>query len=150
MSKSISLEEKKFKAKILKAINEPLNSDMDETDCREWMSTLAEAKRYILNKIKICNKRTNELQLEAEILEATVAESVRSSGVGTATERKAIIDSKFTLHKDYKRIYSEMHRYEELIEGYQADLENLTEKSFAVRKIADFERVHLMYMDGDE
>jgi len=141
------LDDKKFKAKLLSAINDVIDPNMEESDCRRWMSILPEAKRYINNKIKVCRKRINNLELELELIEADISQSVRKTNTGAATERKAIIESAFRKDPLYKEYYSKIYDYQELIEGYQADLDNLTEKSFAVRKIADFEKVHLMYED---
>lgn len=140
----------KRKLDILKAINNPLNANMDEMECRKWMCILPEAKRYINNKIKICQKRIDDIVLELELLEAEVFEEVRAVYKGSATERKSVIEMKYRQNENYAKLYAEMYRYKALIEQYSADLDNLTEKSFAVRKIADFERVHLMYAEDED
>lgn len=138
-------EETVFKAKMLRAIEKPLDPDMDEISCREWMSLLPEAKRYINKKIAICRDRINKLELELEIIEAEIADEIRKRNSGSATERKAIIESAFRRDPRYNEKYTEIYKYQRMIDDYLADIDNLTEKSFSVRKIADFERTHLMY-----
>jgi hypothetical protein len=139
--------DKKLKSDIIEAIDSPLPLDMDESDCCWWMSRVAEAKRYVERKIKVCNRKINDLDLELEILNAEIGKKVRLAGEGTATERKSIIEDRYTTHKDYKVKWKRIYDYQALIADYQADLDNLNEKSFAVRKIADFLRVHMMYED---
>lgn len=138
-------EEKLAKARIIKVINDPINPDMDEADCRYWMSWLPEARRYLFNKIKVCQARINNIELELEVIKAEIGKKMRTRGVGSATERKAIIEDTFITDPRYVEKYQEIYRYNELIDKYRADLDNLTEKSFNVRKIADFERTHYAY-----
>lgn len=136
-----------FKRRLQKVINEQFNYNMEEMECREWLSLLPEALRYIHRKIAIVNNRIRELELDVELLEAEVAESVREQNIGTATERKSIIETTIRLNPKYKRLYAEIYKYQSLLDKYNADLINLNEKSWAIRKIADFEKVHCMYTD---
>lgn len=137
--------DKKYKTKIVKAINEPVSADMDEGLCREWMSLLPECKRYISQKIAVANRRINDINFQIDMLEAKTFETVRKTFTGAVSERKAIAENKFRLDEEYRELYNELTKYKSLIDEYRADLDNLSEKSYAVRKYADFERVHLMY-----
>lgn len=138
-----------FKRKLKKIINDQFNYNMEEMECREWLSLLPEALRYVHRKIAIVNDRIRNIEIELEILESSIAESVREQNIGTATERKSIIESTYRLDPNYKKFYAEMYKYQKLLEDYQADLVNLNEKSWAIRKIADFEKVHCMYTEDE-
>ena len=138
-----------FKRKLQKIINEQFNYNMDEMECREWLSLLPEALRYIHRKIAIVNDRIRGLELDVEIFEAEIASSVREQNIGTATERKSIIESTIRTNPQYKKLYAEIYKYQSLLEKYQADLVNLNEKSWSIRKIADFEKTHVMYSEGE-
>lgn len=138
-----------FKRKLLQVINKQFNYSMDEMETREWLSLIPEALRYVHRKIAIVDDRIRKLELDLEVIEAEIAEAVRSSNEGTATERKSIIESRFRTDPRYKQMYAEIYKYQSLRDEYQADIVNLNEKSWAIRKIADFEKVHALYTEDE-
>lgn len=125
---------------VLDIITMRLPANMDEAEIRYWMSMIPEAKSYIMRKIKVANRRINDIETYLELLEEKYNRHyVFNSNDGSITERKAFAKNKLIMSKEYNRLAKELNKLTEVVEEYNIQLEVVNEKSLAVRKLANFE-----------
>lgn len=130
---------------ILRVINNPLPDYFEEEDCIYWLSGLAEARKYLEKKIAKLRRERALLSQSLDILESTISQKVRDDNIGTATERKKITEDRYYMSNEYKETNCAIIEIDYEIEKLWADLNSVIDKSFAVRKICDFTKTHMLY-----
>lgn len=149
MSKSVRVD-----PSVLEAIDSMLPVNLEESDIRWWLTTIPEAKRYLLRKSKKANRRINDIETYIELLTEKYNRKFmfnpheETESMGT-TEKAKYAKNKLIMSKEYNLLHKELNKLVELVEGYNLDLENLNDKSLAVRKLSNFELGHLLYEKGE-
>ena len=133
-----------LKVDILKVIRNALPTNWEEVDTLFWISRLAEAKRYIMLKIRIAHDIEREQISEMERLEDKLYIECRDENV-SVSERKRLAEARLGCSEEYRKVNDRLNKARSAIEMYEADLENVNDKTFAVRKVMDYIKVHMMY-----
>ena len=119
-----------------------ISPDADEGEVRWWCSAIPETLRYILWKQKVISRRIEDINITLDRLDAKFRLAYIHAGdvSGSITERKDFaMAMKQGRSKEYEQLVRERAKLNELWNGYEADRVNVTEKSFMIRKIANFE-----------
>lgn len=125
-----------------------ISPDADEGEIRWWCSAIPETLRYILWKQKVISRRLEEIEIDLERIEAKFRlRYVHSNEAsGSITERKDFaVAMKQGRSKEYGKLCKERAKLNELWNAYEADKVNVNEKSFMIRKIANFEADRTLY-----
>lgn len=134
---------------IERCINGVISPDADEAEIRWWGSVIPEALRYILRKQKHIYRKIETINVRLEEIDAKfklVYIHSSKQGGGTITERKDFSEAmKIAKSKQYKQLVRDKLALDELWSGYDADRINLEEKSFMIRKYANFESGRTQY-----
>lgn len=133
-----------LKVEILKVIRNALPTNWEEEDTLFWISRLAEAKRYLMLKIRIAHDVEREQIAIMERLEDKLYIECREENV-SVSERKRLAEARLGCSDEYKKVNDRLNKARGVIETYEADLENVNDKTFAVRKVMDYIKVHLLY-----
>lgn len=134
-----------LKKEILYVIRRPLPVEWDEQDIYFWLSRLCEAKRYILLKLRVLEDKAFEIRNDITIFENNTYKTVQDEGMGAVSERRKITEARYKTDSNYNDLLHELRKIEAATADVNSDLENVTDKTFAVRKVADFLKVHMMY-----
>lgn len=134
-----------LKKEILYVIRRPLPVEWEEQDVYFWLSRLAEAKRYVLLKIRVLDDKMYQIKQDITVFENNTYKDVQNEGTGAVSERRKITEARYKTDKKYISLLSDLRKVEAAMADVQSDLENVTDKTFAVRKVADFIKVHMMY-----
>lgn len=125
-----------------------ISPDADEGEIRWWCSAIPETLRHILWKQKVIVRRLEEIDIDLERLDAKFRLRYvhLDDNKGSITERKDFaVAMKQARSKDYARLLRERAKLNELWNSYEADKINVNEKSFMIRKIANFESDRVQY-----
>ena len=134
-----------LKKEILYVVRRPLPVEWEEQDVYFWMSRLAEAKRYVLLKIRVLEDQIYQIQQNITVFENNTYKDVQNEGTGAVSERRKISEARYKTDKKYISLLNDLRKVEAAMADVQSDLENVIDKTFAVRKVADFIKVHMMY-----
>lgn len=146
MPKSYSDEEKD--ALVKQCIEGIISPDADEGEIRWWCCVIPETLRYILRKQKVISRQLEDIENDLERIDAKfkLAYIHAQDTNGSITERKDFADAmKKARSKEYKHLVKRRAMLNELWNGYEADKINVTEKSFMIRKLANFEADRIQY-----
>lgn len=125
-----------------------ISPDADEGEVRWWCSAIPETLRHILWKQKVISRRLEDIDNDLARLDAKFRLAyIHKGGLsGSITERKDFADAmKLGRSSEYRNLVKERAKLNELWAGYEADKVNVMEKSFMIRKIANFEADRVQY-----
>lgn len=125
-----------------------ISPDADEAEVRWWCSVIPETLRYILRKQKVISRQLEEIENDIARLEAKfkLIYIHSSDANGSITERKDFSEAMLIAKsKEYQTLIKRRAALNELWSGYEADKNNVSEKSFMIRKIANFEADRTQY-----
>lgn len=138
-------------ALVHQCIDSIISPDADEAEIRWWCSVIPETLRYILRKQKVIEHQLEDIEAALERIDAkcrlAYIHSKRYAHM-SITERKDFSEAmKKGRSKDYRQLVERKAVLNELWAGYEADKVNVQEKSFMIRKIANFEADRVQYED---
>lgn len=138
-------------ALIHQCIDGIISPDADEGEIRWWCSVIPETLRYILRKQKVIEHQLEDIENAIQRIDAkcrlVYIHSEQYSHM-SITERKDFSESmKIGRNKTYQELVKRKAVLNELWSGYEADKVNVQEKSFMIRKIANFEADRVQYED---
>lgn len=138
-------------ALVHQCIDSVISPDADEAEIRWWCSVIPETLRYILRKQKVIEHQLEDIENALERIDAkcrlAYIHSARYEHM-TITERKDFSEAmKKGMNSTYKDLVKRKATLNELWAGYEADKVNVQEKSFMIRKIANFEADRVQYED---
>ena len=122
----------------------------DIVEIKFWSSYLPEAIRYCYRKRKKLVRLIQEIEYELDELDAkTKLAYIHSSmAKGSITERKDFADAmKKARVSNYKDLKKQLIAYNELLANCDADIVNLEQKSFMIRKFYNFEVQDRIYQE---
>lgn len=145
--KRYSSEDKE--ALVHQCIDGVISPDADEAEIRWWCSVIPETLRYILRKQKVIEHQLADIDAALERIDAkcrlAYIHSDRYQHM-SITERKDFSEAmKKGMNSTYAELVKRQAVLNELWSGYEADKINVQEKSFMIRKIANFEADRVQY-----
>ena len=127
-----------------------ISADADIAEMYWWLSAIPETLGYLYRKRKKIVRKIDELNDEMVSLSAKMKlvyiHSDRASG--SITERKDFAECMLLARSpEYKALRKQLNIYNELLNGCDADITNVEQKSVMVRKMTNIESSRVIYED---
>ncbi len=133
---------------IQDCIQGSISPNADITEIKFWASYLPEALRYCYRKRKKIVRSIEELELRLDEIDAKVKLVYIHSSMakGSITEKKDFAEAmKKARSKEYKEYKKNVVVFNELLASCDADIINLEQKSYMIRKFSNFEAQDRIY-----
>ena len=114
-----------LKKEILYVIRRPLPTEWEEQDIYFWLSRLAEAKRYVLLKLRVLDDKAYQIKEDITIFENNTYKAVQDEGIGSVSERRKISEARYKTDKNYNDLLHELRKVEAATADVNSDLENV-------------------------